>query len=501
MKRNVFSTAALLAAFLVTGTLFSCGDEGTQTESTGTVTEGTAAATTEAAEETEALYTATLKTQDFGGAAIRIASSNDLVGYEIPTTIQFATEETGEIVNDTLYARDLWIEENYNVDIQFDDKRDWVSNNYLQGVRAGDLPFEFIMQDTGSHCNNLSIAGALYPLNMVKGINLDADYWFPELNRELYVGEDLYFAACPISPRYYGSVYVIMFNRDLATSLDLPDFYESVKNGTWTIDLMAECAKQALRDVDGNGKWDENDIYGMVYEVLTPEAMVLGAGYHYIENQNGEMKIMLEDEGLVDFIERIKIMYAADYTVYDNNQQLTTDIQKSGNYLFWNPCTFNLASFRDFTYDFGILPMPKADEQQDKYYAYSQPWATATAMVPVTTAPEDLPMVGTIIDAMTAYGYDYVRPAVLENVLQLKSARDEKSAEIIDMMFENITFEILTIFWNNLYGTMQAHFTSKLGKEGIASTYASVKDKSIADIEKTMQTYREFHDEFEAALG
>ncbi len=501
MKLKLHQTITACISLLLIGALFSCGDEQTQTDNTTETTVATTASITEANTETETLYTNTLQTQNFGGAAIRIASSNDLVGYEIPTTIQFATEETGEIVNDTLFARDLWIEENYNVDIQFEDKRDWGANDYVRGINAGDLPYEFIIQDTGSHCNTLSAQGALYPLNMVKGINLNADYWFPDLNKELYVGEDLYFAACPISPRYYGSVYVIMFNRDLATDLDLPDFYESVKNGTWTIDQMAECAKAALRDVDGNGKWDENDIYGMVYEVLTPEAMVLGAGYHYVENQNGEMKIMLEDEGLVDFIERIKLMYQAEYTVYDHNQQLTTDIQKSGNYLFWNPCTFNLASFRDFTYDFGILPMPKADEQQDKYYAYSQPWATATAMVPVTVAPENLPMVGTIIDAMTAYGYDYVRPAVFENVLQLKSARDEKSAEIIEMMFDNVTFELNTILLDFLDNKMAEHFTSKLGKEGLASMYASIKEKSQKELDDTIATYQEFHDEFEATLG
>ncbi len=210
---------------------------------------------------------------------------------------------------------------------------------------------------------------------------------------------------------------------------------------------------------------------------------------------------MLEDEGLVNFMDRLSEIYQEDYCVLDQDQALTDAIYASGNYLFRNPCTFNLAGYRDLPYDFGILPMPKLNEAQDGYYSYCQPWATATPMIPVTTQPEDLAMVGTIIDAMCAYGYDYVRPAVFDNVIQLKGTRDEKSAEIIDLMFENITFEMATLFGGDMYSMLQRHFTNLLGKKDITTAYAAIKSKSEKHLEKLLAEYSEVHNDISAALG
>ncbi len=280
--KHRFPICTLLTALLLASALLSCGDS-EQTEAQTQTAEGSAQ-TTEASATEDLTFSGQLakNAQDFGGREIRISTNNELNGNLLPTTIQFATEETGEIVNDTLLAREIWVEETYNVQITHTDLGyfTWAGTEYAAAIQAGDLPYEFFIDDLASRCAFLAPSGYLYPLNMVDTIRLDREYWFPHLNGDLLINGDLYFAACPISPRYYGSVYVIMFNRDLAATLDLPDFYDSVKNGTWTIDQMTECAKAALRDVDGNSKWDENDIYGMTYEVLTPEAMVLGAGYH-----------------------------------------------------------------------------------------------------------------------------------------------------------------------------------------------------------------------------
>ncbi|MGM9625211.1 MAG: hypothetical protein ACI3XM_05830, partial [Eubacteriales bacterium] len=156
----------------------------------------------------------------------------------------------------------------------------------------------------------------------------------------------------------------------------------------------------------------------------------------------------------------------------------------------------NLASYRDLEYDYGILPMPKLNEEQDKYYAYSQPWATAVPSIPITLTGDALSRAGTITDAMAAYGYDYIRPAVFDNVIQLKGTQDERSGSIINMMFDNVTFEP-SVFLNcgPVYNTTIDYFVSKLGKQDIVSSYAAVKSKTEEAMQTLIETFESYQED------
>ena len=493
MKRiSVIAAALLLLAASVT----ACGGEGTSVE-TAAVADTTAAVTETAAEEAK-LCIDMLTAQDYNGADFRIYTSNILAGLELPTTINYAKEESGEIVNDTLFARDRWLEETYNVNVQYTaDEAGSKAKTLTKLVLAGDDVYDLIIEDLATVARGLADANCIYPLNYINTINLDRDYWMPELNEQLKIGGNLFFSSSALSPRYYGSVYVLLFNRELAENLDLPDLYQKVTDGTWTLDVMMECARLALSDTSGDGKITAEDTVGMIYEVLTPEALVMGAGHHYVENVNGSLAVMLEDQSLVTLMQSLSAFLQEDCVVRDGHgSKFDAELSiNNGTFLFYNPCTFNLAGLRDLPYDYGILPMPKKDEAQDAYIGYSQPWASACPSIPITVVGDRLAMTGTLVDAMAAYGYDYLRPAVFENVIQLKGARDEKSGEIINMMFENITFELTSILnFDRLNSNLQEHFTTGLGKKDIVSRYASIKEateKAIASIENQ---YANFED-------
>ncbi|MCQ2432888.1 MAG: hypothetical protein MJ175_09840 [Clostridia bacterium] len=489
-------TAGLFALLIVSGAVVSCGDEAkTPAETTPVGTKAVETEETEAPAVQRTLYSEQLEAQDFGGAEYRLYADNSLVGMELPTTINIAIEETGEVVNDTLFARDRWIEETFNVDMVdtigpgYSDK-----SKLSKSIMAGDDVYDLLIVDASTDgAYYYSSAGLSYPLNAVKTLNLDKPYWMPEVNEKLKVAGDLYLSASPISPRYYGSVYVIQFNRDLARALDIGDLYEDVQNGKWTFDRMMECARLAERDLDGDGKMTVDDQYGLVYEVLTPEALILGTDMHVIENQGGTLKVMLNDPKMVDLFQKMTNFFLEPCVgIVDNGGPFLLDetILHNGNYLFRNPCTFDLAAYRDLTYDYGILPMPKLDESQKNYVGYSQPWATACPVIPISVNPANLDRIGVITDAMCAYGYDYVKPAVFDNVIQLKGARDEKSAEIIDQMFENVTFEYMSIAdFGGIASTLHKFFMGDLGKKDITSTYQKIQPKVESAIEALVAQY------------
>ncbi len=504
MKRTHRILSVLLAALLVASSLASCNDEQIHNDTTETAETDAVNITETEPTETEPRYSDALSFQDFGGASFRIATGNGVNGTEMDILQNIATEETGEIINDSLFARDLWLEENYNIDVIYQNMDDWDSNKYKSAITAGDCPYELILEETGSACVTLAQQGMLFPLNMVDGLALEEDYWFPELNKTVLMGTDMYFSVTAISPRLYAAAGIVTVNRDLVKDIGgMPDLYESVKEGTWTMDQMFACSKLALVDLNGDGEYNDQDRFGFLAEIMTSETMVMGAGYQYLMNDGEKLRITLEEEGMFDLLKKIETILIDPSTLYNDDSRMDfVHIIETGNCLFRHTFTSSLENYREYDYDYGLLPFPKYTEDQKEYYCYANPWLTDSPMFPITIPTTDLSFSGVITNAMAAYGYDYIRPAVFDTVLKHRDARDEATAEIIDIMYENIMFSLSATFWNTLYQEMGKHFSyGVIGSQEVTSRYAGIKQKAESENQSVIDKFNQYHEKFISEFG
>ena len=501
-KRTVKLSALILSALIIGGAFAACGGPEADTPAPEAENTGTAAAQDTAPEEEtgSSLYTASLGPGDYSGEEFRVYTSNSINGMKMVTTLNHGDEETGEVVNDSLVARDRWLEETYGVKLSFtvDDTtaKASIAGMLNKIVLAGDDVYDAVIEDVAQVAKGMTMAGTAYAMSEVPTADLGAGYWMPEINEQLKIGGSTYFTASAISPRFYGSAYIIMFNRDLANNLGINDLYDLVSGDRWTIDRLMEYSRLGVADIDGDGQITGGDQAGMFYEVLTPESLVMGAGYHYVENRGGSLEIMLEDQGLITYMDDLSRFFQEEGIFWTNDKGFDEDgTIGSGNYLFFNPCTFVLDDFRDLDYDYGILPMPKKDEAQQHYISYAQPWVVAVPVVPVTIVGDRLEMTGVMLNAMAAYGYDYLRPAVFENVIQLKGTRDQQSEKIVDQLFDHVTFELAAILrFGSFDDKINAFFCNNLGKQDIASLYASLKSAAEGEIASVLETYAGLED-------
>ena len=488
MKRSI---AIFLLAAMLTGTFASCSSAPAETDAAGE----TAAAAETVVESEETTFLENLPDADYAGATFRVHGANSLNGMEYATTLQFSCGETnGEPANDILFERTAYLENLYNVKFEeIIEPGNIDPSKVIANIQAGDAACEMFFCDIAWQGYNIVIKGGVYPVDMVKGIQIDKPYWASEITDALTIGGSFYFPAGPISPRYYGSAYVLMFNREIVEDMNLTDPYTLVEEGTWTIDRMMDMALQSWRDLDGNGTLDKNDQMGLGYEVLTPESFLLGCGYHYVENVNGSLQCMLDDENLITRIQWLRDQMMKEGIFWENVPGFDYGLmQESGLMLFCNPCTFTLSEYREYDYDFGILPMPKENEQQEHYISYAQPWVVSVPYVPVTNTGDTLAMSGVLIDAMAAYGYEKVRPVIYEDVICLKNTRDENSAKIVDMIFETITIDAaVCVGLDGFYSELQQFFCHKLGQQEITSLYASHKERVETFFVKLEDQFRE----------
>ncbi|MBR4959328.1 MAG: hypothetical protein IKY52_00345, partial [Clostridia bacterium] len=437
MNRKTLSL--LLCALMLAPGFASCGNTAAETESADT-----AAVTETAAQTEETSYLASLPTVDYDGMELCMIAKNSA---DLPTTIILCEGEmTGEPINDAIYQRDEQLSDRYNVKIVNVVDSSIGKEDKRSAIAAGDAPWEVLWENMASTGLHLVSNNMVYPLNYVENIDLSQPCWEQTANEALKIGDSIYFPTGPIAPKYYGSVYVILFNREMAEDLGLRDYYTTVEEGKWTLDLLMQDARTATSDLDGNGTLTDDDRLGFAYEVLTTDALVLGAGHHFVRQEDNKMHILYDDENLVNTMQTLMDFYQEDCVVWmDGGKFDYSKLLTSGRILFGNPCTFNIAGYRDFDYDFGVLPMPKGAETQDKYISYAQPWATATPFVPVTVQGETRAMTGMLLQAMAAYGLEELKPVVLNDVITLKNTRDEQSARIVEQLFECVTFDLMTI--------------------------------------------------------
>jgi hypothetical protein len=127
--------------------------------------------------------------------------------------------------------------------------------------------------------------------------------------------------------------------------------------------------------------------------------------------------------------------------------------------------------------DFGIIPPPKFDEQQDRYYVYVDPWCTSAVSVPITS---DYERTGLLLEALTYESRYTLLPAYYDINLKTKFARDDESKEMIDIILDNRLYDIGDVYG---WGSMATLFDGLAkGTNSLVTFY----EKSSSRIESAM---------------
>ena len=136
---------------------------------------------------------------------------------------------------------------------------------------------------------------------------------------------------------------------------------------------------------------------------------------------------------------------------------------------------------RSKDFSFGILPSPKYDEQQDRYYCRTS-WPSAGFSIPLTAA--DPEMSAAVADALNYLSYDIVWPTYREVVLEQKNLRNEESIEILDIILRSGVPAFNTVY--SIGSDMISTIGSRLliGNTDISSIVAS----NMASIEERLKS-------------
>ena len=122
------------------------------------------------------------------------------------------------------------------------------------------------------------------------------------------------------------------------------------------------------------------------------------------------------------------------------------------------------------------IPFPKYEES-DEYIAPVGGYWDSWLMIPATNSDTD--RTGTVLEALGYYSQQLVTPAFVETSVTTKALRDDDSAEMLDMVLKNRSFDTGVYF---SWGTNEAFKASVNHVSNFTSVAASGKSKIDASI-------------------
>ncbi|MCL1858648.1 MAG: extracellular solute-binding protein [Oscillospiraceae bacterium] len=431
-----------------------------------------------------------LPEKDFGNYDFRIISRSESANLHWWNYDISAEGETGDPINDAVFQRNQKIEEKYNITItNIPDSA--VGSKAARSIKAGSDDYDLVVIGLRDGQDNLINSGYLMDLHSMPYVDLSKPWWDQKATEQLSIYDKLFATSCDLTIRDKDAIIILMFSKTLLKDNQLEDPYQLVLSGKWTLDKMFDMMKTVSKDLNGDGKMDDEDQYGLISQLRHSQYFYNAAG-EYISKLNADNipEITMYNERAVEICEKIGAMQG------DKNYSICAD-EYNGKYadvwddfqvplfaenraLFYHAGMNRVTLLRTMETDFGILPPPKFEESQTNYYVAVDAWCTSAVSVPITA--EDKDRSGLILETL-AYESRYILlPAYYDINLKTKFARDEESREMIDIILTNRLYDLGDMYY---WGSATSYFEDlSRGKGGSLVTYW---EKNSSKIESAMQ--------------
>ncbi|MBQ8509846.1 MAG: extracellular solute-binding protein [Clostridia bacterium] len=477
MKRHI--SLCLLAAML-TGILASCGDAATPSDTTASGENDTTTAV-------ETALVDTLPTVDYGGVDFNIL-------LPLEHTYEYAEEQTGEIVDDAEYNRDRAVEEKYNVKINYiAEAGAWAAKDTFNGlikqsVMAGDGAYDLV---DGMIAVTMTVAPEGLFLNYLDldGINLDDPWWAADMDENLSVSGKLFGICGSGLLSMYKSSYIMYYNEKLVEEYKLESPMQLVLDGSWTVDKFLALTKDMTIDLNSDGKFDTSDQFGYIFKDTPQRGFQTALGLNPLsKDKDGKLVFSGLTEKFSNAADKlVGILSDRNETYMLSENYELTPMFINNQALFYNETILTVENLRDMESDFGMIPQPKLDEEQESYHVQM---GTGSGMYFIPKTANNPEMTLNVLNAYNCISMTDVVPAYYEFALKEKFTRSEDNKAVIDIINSSIMMDVTFAFASTIGGGLNDLFgNATIRARAAASMFESSKSTIEAGIAKLEETF------------
>lgn len=475
MQRRI---SAILLIAMLAGCV-ACGESEIKQHESTTVTESTAA-------ELTMKDILGFEKEDNGGKKFTIyADSNKSYEYD-------AEEITGDVVSDAVYEKNKSVEDYLGIEFDFryaqcdwavlDDFHATITNDIISGTGEIDLVSSVMVCTMPIVSNGYFLEG-----KSLEYANFDHAWWLSDMYDRFSIAGKLYGFLGDASLSLYKDMSVIFFNKRIWDEFKAPDPYELVRNNEWTLDKFIEVCSGMSNDLNGDGAYTlEDDQLSFLAERVPAGTFQTALELKMVElDKDGTPKYVGLTERFQTAFEKLQKFYSGDdmITMYsiDDHSYKTMKTFAEGRVGSMVNFIYSTEYMRDMKDDYGIVPIPKYDENQEQYHAQL---GTSTTMlfVPVTTKSPEL--TSKVMESLAYYGNKLVAPKYYEVALKEKYARDNEIHEMLDLIRDGASLDFLFVYGTSLKNPPFQYFRFAQKDVNLASDLDSKKDSFIASLEE-----------------
>lgn len=409
--------------------------------------------------------------------------------------------EDGTVTDTAIYRRNKFMEEEYGVNITNEDIVKYSSamgsgdgfQRIYTDYMAGDDNFGAAMIGTYDVAT-LAYNGYIHDLNDMNYIDLSKSYWDQKANEDLAMMGKMYYTTGDISVADNRATYVLFFSKSMIEEYGMENPYDLVRDNKWTLDKFGSMVKSVGEDVNQDGVYASGDVFGLMTPTDTHLAILSAADERICTvDDEGKLALTFYSERVVNLYDKYleivgdhahSLNYQFDYVTGANRMAVSAEDRISmfntNKALFYSHTMFYMDNLRDLEGDFGILPYPKFDAEQENYRNLVSAWHGQFVCVPESV--QDLDRSGIILELLAYKGKELLTPAYYEKTLVGQYTRDEESAEMLDLIFANLVYD-LGIYYN--IGTYKSQLTAMVRTgQSLTTIYETYRSPAEVKIEQ-----------------
>lgn len=397
----------------------------------------------------------TLETSETSDGAAPMPTRQQFKVVTNDSTVFVASEDRAGVINASVDERNDFLRSKYGAEIVAVQKEEAaVADELKKAIESGE-EYADLISISAKKTVSLYLSGLLYDMNTLPNFNIDSEFFDKNNAKTLATNNSLYILADPTN-LVYNETYAMFFNRTLIESSGAENPESLVKQGKWTWDKFLEISKTAARDVYNKSSADikkDTFAYGAYYgEGTYPLVMWTSAGNGIVGNSyKSPVGFSMSVDAIENQARNLKRYYdTKGKAPFEGDEALKAF--KAGRLVFFCNKLDYLYAFRDGKEagsNFGVLPLPKLDESQEKYHCLVGNDARVFSVPNTVSKANDARkrFVSVVLSALCATGGDTVCDAYVSAHITLYFNNNDEAVNFREIC-ESITFD-----FGNVYGS------------------------------------------------
>ncbi len=390
---------------------------------------------------------------NWGGDDFCVLFVSDIGGYseEVEAEAEASNQTSSAIINDAVYERNILFEELCKLTFV---PVPTTTNGVTTAVNAecqtntGDYD---IVNAPASVTSKMATSGYLYNY-----MDMDIDYeqpWWDPGTLDFALDGNIFLMNGAHNIVDDDVTFVFMFNKKMQKEAKIEDPYTTVRNGDWTLDHFNTIIQSVSAD-NGDGVWDEKDVYGFSAPSSIGNTFFYGSGLKYVNNSRDmdfpELALNNQLEKAAQVLEKAQSIVHennSSYVAKPGNEAFSKDIFVQERGLFYcEAASYLRALNQTMEGDYGVVPVPKFDKEQKQYITWTHDIGS-TMSIPTSIVDEiENQQFEEVLEAYVVLSAKLVKPAYYDTMLTSRNVRDPDSAEMLDIIFQNRTYDMAIYF-------------------------------------------------------